>query len=522
MTSKEHTLAQRWKKLEGKKSTILSRCEQYARFTIPALFPPVNSNTENAELQGTNDSIGAKCVNHLSNKVVTTLFRPQGPFFRLRVGAMHRKIIQAAVGDDQTAVADAVALVEKELNDVEQQAIERQDMVSYRPAATMAAKLLVTTGNAMMYHPEKGPVQVFSLRDYCIVRDLSGEVIEIMTREEKAYETFHPDVQVQLRVFKTNRQDYKDHDNVVVYTQIRLEDDGKFHVKQHADNIELDIGQVFYPKEKLRWVPLTWNLIRGEDYGRGLVEEYSATFNALEVYNGSLINLAGIMGDLKFLVNPASLVDVVALNSSKAGSYHAGREGDVTAVETKKQNDAQFILSMIEKNERQLAQAFLMNSANIRDAERVTTEEIRLIANELETSNGGVYSRMALQWQVPTANILLADMKFDGAKWGIKPQIITGMDSLSRQGELETLRLFIGDLTMLDAVPEDVRAVIDAMKFVAYVGQARQVDYTKFLKTPEQMQQDRASQQAQMNAQEQAKGMGQVTAEAGKAAVQGT
>ena len=525
MYKSKDTLEQRWTQLEAKRHSLLARCETYARYTIPSLFPPAGSNNAGSELLGTNDNIGARCLNHLSNKVVTTLFRPQGPFFRLALGAAQKKIIRLAMGEkvEPKELADQMAKVEASLNEVEQEATERQDMVSYRPQATMASKLLVCTGNALMYHPEEGDVQVFTLRDYCVVRDLAGVCIEIVTREMKAFETFHPDVQVQLRAWKKKGQkDYQDTDDITIYTQIRLEDDGKYHVKQEAGCVELDIGSVFYPRDKLRWVPLTWNLSRGEDYGRGLVEEYAPTFHALEVYNQSLINIAGIMGDIKFLVNPASLVDVIALNNSKAGSYHSGKEGDVTAIETNKQNDAQFIFSMIERLERQLAQAFLLNSSMVRDAERVTTEEIRMIANELETSNGGVYSRLALQWQVPTANILLDDIQFDGSQWGITPKIITGMDSLSRQGEMDNLRMFVADLAMLEAVPEDIRAAIDPTKFATFCATQRQVDYSKFLFTEAQLQQRAQQQQDMLREQEQMKASGAVAAEAGKAAVQGS
>lgn len=517
-------LDQRWGQLHAKKSTVLMQAEQYARWTLPYLFPSDYNTTEGATLRGTNDSIGARCVNHLSNKVVTTLFRPQGSFFRLHLPKKQmRQVARLAGMDDEKEIATAMAEVEAELAQVEQDATDKQNMVEYRPNATNAAKLLIITGNALIYHPPDKSVQVYNLRDYCIVRDLSGTVIEIMTKEEKAFETFHPDVQIQIKAqrLRTGDAAYEDSSNITVYTQIRLEDDGKFHVKQEAGNVALDTADVFFPKDKLPWVVLTWNLARGEDYGRGLVEEYAATFHALEVYHQSLINLAGIMGDIKFLVNPASLVNVEELNSSAAGSYHSGREGDVTAIQTQKQSDAQFILSMIERNEKNLAQAFLLNSAMTRDAERVTAEEIRMLANELETSNGGVYSRLALQWQVPTANILLDQIDFDGSQFGIRPNIITGMDSLSRQGEMDMLRLFISDLAMLEAVPEDIRAGIDPLKFMAYCGTARQVEYNKFLMTEEQMQQKVQQNQQLIAEQERLKADGVVAAEAGKAAVQG-
>jgi len=144
-----------------------------------------------------------------------------------------------------------------------------------------------------------------------------------------------------------------------------------------------------------------------------------------------------------------------------------------------------------------------------------------MLANELETSNGGVYSRLALQWQVPTANILLDQIEFDGDRWDIRPNIITGMDSLSRQGEMDSLRLFISDLAMLEAVPEDIRAGIDPLKFMAFCGTARQIEYNKFLMTEAQMQQNQMQQQQALVEQEQMKAQGAVAAEAGKAAVQG-
>jgi hypothetical protein len=515
------SLQHRWDQLDGKKTSLKTRSEQYARWTLPFLFPEQTGTADTSERQLSNDSIGARSVNHLSNKVVTTLFRPQGPFFRLTLGQEQQKKIAALTqGSDQAAVAELTSKIDKELNATEREAMEYLDMVAYRPQATVAAQLLIATGNALVYHPEGKPVQVYNLRDYCVVRDLSGVVIEIMTRECKAFETFHPDVQMLLRTKKST--DYEDSTDVIVYTQIKLHDDGKFYAKQEAGFVELDTKGASWPRDVLPWIPLTWTLVRGEDYGRGLVEDYAGAFHAIEVLTQSLINLAAIMGDIKFLVNPASLIDVVALNHSEAGSYHSGKEGDVTAVKMDKFNDANFIVTMIERYEKQIAQAFLLNSTLTRNAERVTAEEIRLQANELEMSVGGIYSRLALQWQKPTAYITLDHIKFSGVHQGIKPQIITGMDSLSRQGELENVVQWLNSLGLLNNVPEDVRGVIDPLKFAAYMATNLQVEHNKFLYTQEQLQARSQQQQVLLAQQEQMKAAGAVAQEAGKAAVQGS
>lgn len=517
MTAPLGTLQHRWDTLHQKKADLLHRSEQYAAWTLPHVFQPEQFGGSQQELQLANDSVGARGVNHLSNRVITTLFRPQGPFFRLLLDTAQREQLEAISQDSKGAdVGAALGQFDKLLASTEKKAMEYLDMVQYRPQAINAAKLLIITGNALVFHPVNRPVQTYNLRDYCVVRDVSGEVIEIVTRECKAFETFSEEVQLALRAHAHGKEDDT---QVTIYTQIKLLNDGKFHVRQDADLVPLDV-EGSWPKDTLPWVVLTWNLARGDDYGRGLVEDYAGAFHSIEVLTQNLLNLAGIMGDIKFLVNPASMVDVTELNNSPPGSYHSGREGDVTAIQNNKQSDAQFIATMIERYERQVAQAFLLNSAVTRDAERVTAEEIRLQAQELETSHGGIYSRLAHQWQLPAALIALDVIGFDGVAFGVKPKIITGMDNLSRMGEVENWMRWVQGLGMLEAVPEDIRRVINPLAFAQMLGRNMQVDFETVLYTDQELQQQQEAAQAQQQQLMQAEAQAGVQEAAGKAAVQ--
>lgn len=523
-TQKIKDLKHRWTHLEGKKSTLMNSAEEYAQWTLPYMFPSVG-NPEGTEMQVSKDSIGAQAVNHLSNKVVSTLFPAQQIFFRLRLDDETRELLVLAmqqggtvtVEDAKAEMSKQLVNLEEELAKAENKANEYLDMVAYRPQAVQAAKLLIITGNALMYHPEGKPVQTYGLRNFCVVRDLSGVVIEIMTKEQKAFETFAPAVQDQLRTghpgLKTH---YLDDTNVVIYTQIKLENDGKFHVYQCGDHVLLNTADVFYTRDMLPWIPLTWNLIQGEDYGRGLVGDYAGAFHAVNVLTASLLNIAAIMGDIKFFVKPASHVDIDALNNSAPGTFHAGAEGDVTSLKIDKLADAQFLSAMLERYEKQIANAFLLMSAGTRQAERVTAEEIRRDANELEMSNGGVYSTQARNWQLPTANIVLKQSGFKGINDGITPKIVTGMDSLSRAAEMDNIHLFFLDLQMLNTVPEDIRAGIDIPGLMKTIGTARQVDYKSFTKTAAQLQADRDRAMAEQQALQDQQTQGAVQTEIGK------
>ena len=530
--SKQVDLPQRWTYLDGKKGSVLTDAEEYAAWTLPYVFP--RNNLNQGELQLSHDSIGAQAVNHLSNKVVSILFPAQRMFFRLMVEQELRDKAEQAVALNgapsleaaQQEVAKAMADVETQLASAEKRVQDYMDMVTYRPQAVNAAKLLIITGNALEYHPKDRPVQIYTLRDYCVLRDLSGEVIEIMTKENKSFETFKPEIQAKLRDKELARtvgsnKTYEDSSDIAIYTRIRLEDDGKYHVTQSADNIPLDTTDAFYTKSKLPWIPLTWNLIRGEDYGRGLVADYSGAFHAVNTLTGSLLNIAAVMGDIKFLVNPTSLVDVGEMNRSPAGSFHPGKKDDISAVTVEKLADAQFIATIIERYERQIAQAFLLNSQLTRNAERVTAEEIQMQANELETSNGGIYSRLAATWQQQLANVLLDQTGFVGLGEGFVPKIVTGMDSLSRAGELDNIRLFLADIAMLNGIPEDFRVYVDKPAFAKLVGANRQVDYQKFIKSNEQVAQEQQAAVQQQEQLMQKQGQVEATTAASKEAMKG-
>lgn len=493
--AKKETLAQEWNRLNNKRTDILRRCEDYAMWTLPYIFPI--SGSRYTELNQPVDSTGAMAVNHLSNKLVMTLFQPSQPFFRLMVtdDVLEEYVELAKNGDD-----DAIAVlnaVDKEMARAEKQAMKELDYNRYRTEATMTAKNLVVTGNGLLYHPEEGKVQSYSLRDYVVERDLSGTLINIITRDKKAFNTFSEKVQGVLRQ-SNNRKYNKDNCDVVLYTQVKLEEDGKFHLTQYADDIKLD-SEGSWPLEDLPWIPLTWNLVRGEDYGRGLVEDYAGSFHALYVLSNAMMDAVGIAADIKFLVNPASVVDVKELNDSPSGSYHSGVKEDIWALELGKFMDLQLVENAIARLITQISKAFLLNSSVQRDAERVTAEEIRYVAQELEMSHGGIYSRFAEEWQYRTAVLMLKKVKVTiGKGETVYPQIITGLDSLSRAGDLDNLRLFVADMQMLKELPDQMLQVIDMAKFASYVGIRRGVDYEKFIKGTGQLQQE-AQAQAQAN-----------------------
>lgn len=481
--NKEGQLAADFNRYNTDKASLITRCEEYAGWTLPGEFPMIHQNTNATEVQHDYQSVGAKAVNHLSNKIVFTMFAPTRPFFRLDVS---REYMMELEQKYKMAPAD----VQMALSRIEQEATKSFAHKGLRVALNRVMTQLIITGNALLFFPPTGgKAQVYTVRDYCCKRDLSGEPLDIITQERKALQTLPADIQAQLKASKSG-SNYNDPDtNVFLYTRARLHD-GKYHVYQAVDNVPLTTKGV-YPAKDLPWVPLTWKLNRGFDYGTGLVEDYAGDFHALSVLSESMVIGASIAAEIKFLVDPAGATDVQALNEARNGDYVSGREADISVHQTDKTADWNFVVSMMNGYEKRLGQAFLLGSAVTRDAERVTAEEIRFQANELETSLGGVYSRLSEDLQLPLAYMAMSTQSVLVGEQRITPVIITGMESLSRNSDVDNMMLYLQDLSLVGQLPEIVQEYIQVPAIMALFGAARSVDYTTFMKSDEEVQQAR-------------------------------
>jgi len=515
--AKPKKLVDSWKSLESRKQPLVNRTEEYAMWTLPYVFPP--TGIKEVELNGPADSTGSRAVNHLSNKLVMTLFPAHSPFFRLMVATESLDELNVAAEQGDAGAKEALDLIDKELARAEKDAMRALDYNKFRTEATMAAKSLIITGNALMYAPEGGRTQVYSLRDYCVERDVSGNVVCLMTRDKKAFGTFSQKIQDEINKNRPGKK-AEAKTEITIYTRIELNNDGKYDMTQAADDVKLS-SSATWTADELPYIVLTWNLVRGEDYGRGLVEDYAGAFHALHTLNNSLIDMVGIAADIKWLVNPQSQLDVKALNDSESGTYHTGSEGDLTTPQLNKAFDMQFVEAAVNRFQQQIGQAFLLNSSVTRDAERVTAEEIRYVAQELELSHGGIYSRFAEEWQLRLAVLKLAGQNIKvGGQQPIYPQIITGLDSLSRAGDLDNLRMFVSDLQLLNEVPEELRAVIDPIRFAQFIAIRRGVDSDKFTKSAAQFKAEQEAAMAQQQNMIDQQAGAEIAVEAGKQSMQ--
>lgn len=518
------TIHGEFKRLDGERTTRLDASEQFAYYTIPSVFPRQPASDSDQSI-GMIDSIGSAVVNHFANKLVTTLFSPNRPFFRLMPDFMApevKALREAQEGDDVAAQEEAQNAFDdlrSKFVTVEKDAVSYLERIGYRTAATNAAKLLIVTGDVVMRSTPNKKTAVYSMRDYVAVKDLTGDDVTLIVRDNLVYGSLTEDQQVAVRASGDGAKDYVASTKVDIYTKCDLMNDGRYEITQAIDNYDIPVlERNLVKKDDLPFAHLSWNLIKGENYGRGLVEDFSGSFHMIDNMTNAQSQIAAKMADMKIMVDPASGIDVEALNSSDSGTYISGKPTGVQALATGLENGIQHIMLILEVHKRQISAAFLYQTGQTRDAERVTAEEIRENAAELEIAHGGVYSRFASDWQAKVAREAVSALGEDLGDV-VEPQIMTGMDSLSRTGEMQAVRIWMNDLSMLNTVPEDVRVWLEGGKFAEYTAIQRGVDHGAFIKTEEKRAAEvQAEQEAAMAAQAAQTGT-QVQAEAAKTAM---
>lgn len=458
--------------LMSKRSTINNQFEDYAGWTLPYLYLPDGAD-EDTEAQHDYQSVGAQSVNHLANKIAKTLFPAGRPFFRMDLNDQQL----ATLAEDGLKKAD----IDNILSKVEKEAMKKMSTAKMRTAVLAAIKHLIVFGNALMYFPSvptaSKPVQVYNLRDYVIQRDMAGRMTCLIMRDNHQVVTLPDSIKNLLTAHDGAAKDPTR--DVEIYTVVKRLADNRFKVYQEVENYLIPESAGIFTEKDLPWIPLTWNLQRGANYGNGLVEEYAGDFHTLSSLSEALLVLSGIVSDIKILVNPMGSTDVDSLNESDSGTYVNGDADDISFLQLEKFQDMKFLKDQMNDFERRIGAGFLFNSAVTRDAERVTAEEIRMQANELEGSFGGVYSRLAEEMQQPMANKILGTMPGDLSQ--VEPLIITGVESLSRTSELDQMMQFFNDLAMLANLPERAAERLNFEAVIVKLGSARALDYEELM-----------------------------------------
>lgn len=212
------------------------------------------------------------------------------------------------------------------------------------------------------------------------------------------------------------------------------------------------------------------------------------------------------------LVDPAGITQVRRLTAAQSGAFVPGRKQDIEFLQLEKSGDFTVAKNVSDTIEARLSYAFMLNSAVQRTGERVTAEEIRYVASELEDTLGGVYSILSQELQLPLVRVLLKQLQAtqqipELPKEAVEPTISTGLEAIGRGQDLDKLERCINAWSALKALEGDDDLNLANLKL--RIANAIGLDTAGMLLTQEQKNALMAQQGAQIATQQGAAALGQ-------------
>lgn len=487
-------------------STVLQKSEQYAKWTLPALMAGMNSKNSNEleRLERDYQDIGALLVNNLSTKLTALLF-PTRPFFKIKASPR----ILASGKERGVKEADiAAGLAKMEVASAQQLYLN----ASYAQLI-LALKHLIVTGNVLLYRDSTTQsTTAYGLTRFGVRRDGRGKLIDCVLQESIDFTSLPVDVQARLRLQSPSKYRSEDigKNRVRLYTRVQsgsgvIPGATYYDVTQQADDIAVGTPGK-YPEHLCPWQVPTWSLIAGEDYGRGLVEDYAGGFAKLS--DVSYAQVLYLVASSKFvnLVAPGMGADVDDLQRAETGEYVSGQEDAITSHESGDGRKMEQLRQEIETLFQRLARAF-MYKANTRDAERVTAFELKQDALEAENTLGGAYSSLSASIQVGLAHLLLTEVS-PGMLEGIiskdmKLDIMAGIQALGRSSDVQNLVGAAQEASAIIPVLAQLSNRVDKEKVLDVILAGQSVDPSTIMKDQETMgkEAEAASQEAAAQAQ---------------------
>jgi len=476
-----------WSSMESSRFSYIDRARQCSELTLPFLFPPQGVGAATV-LPTPYNSLGARAVNNLASKLLLSLLPPNTPFFRFTI---NREVVR------QAESADMLAQMDLAFSEMERSIVEELEADPIRPVLFEALRHLVVGGNGLLHYDIKGKNgwRFFSL-DQFVVERVHDVVTELIIKETVAKDALSTEIYNSL----PNEEKNKMGEEVEIFTRCCLEE-GRYECCQEIAGVEIEGTCASYLPEDFPYIALRWNRIGMENYGRGIVEEYLGDLRSLESLTRAIVDFSLASSRVLFLVKPNGTTRIYDVQNAPNGAIKSGNAEDVTVLQLEKYADFKVSQGVAQSIQQRLENAFMLRSSVQRDAERVTATEVRLMAQELEDTLGGVFSTLSFDLQLPIIRVTLSTMQKKGRmrklpEGIVRPVIITGLDALGRGHELTKLDAFVQGIGQTLG-PQAIAQYLNVTGYMAARAAALGLDTAGIVKSPQQVQQEQQQAQAQ-------------------------
>lgn len=492
------TIAERWAALDNDRRAILARKREHSELSDPTILPPEGKST-NQPLTVPYNSLAAEGSISLASRITSVVWPLNGQsVFEIRVD-----VPVTLEGTDTTELDARLAAIERTV-------MSELARTNLRATVNLAYRHEQIAGDVLMIMEDDWTFRLFRADQYVVRRRHEGRWEEIIYVElvnpdwvpglrEKAAAlgATTPVTYPSTSVISGDAEKWEP-----LFTQVLREKDNSEKVTQFFRGVV--VGEETNPVSK--HMPLRWSAVAGEPYGISHIESMFGDIRALDVLSKALLDGVVLNAEYRWGLNPNGYTNFQEWLDSVNGDTITTQPGELFPIQLQNHAQVQSTLMAVEHRERIVGRRFLMNSAIQPQGERVTARQVSILAQELESSLGGVLSHASQEIQEPVIRRAMYLLAREGK---IPPEIV---EQVNKQGGFAKIRIRAGlEILNREAEREKLDAAIERMRNLPPQAlevfnwteiardwwQSLGLDTAGRVKTTEELQEERAAMQQQ-------------------------
>ena len=511
---------QRYERLRSDRDIWLSRARRSCRLTLPWLVPAANDpdqgQPETYPLPW--NDIGAEGHQHLASRWLLAVMPASETFFKYTIDEKQRATLISdarQAGTPEADIAKSMVEFDRGLLALEQSVLREINSSADRAVALEAMVHLIGPGNIVLYDDEQDGLTCYHLNRYVLRRDPMGRPLELVICESFTEDSLPKVVAEHLGLLKDEEsEDYSpdpfapnkvmdEEDVIKVYTHVEWDyTKGKVKWCQECKGEEIDGQDKKVDIEISPWMPLRATRIDSCDYGPGYIEARClAALQTAESLSQALTEGSMIAAESKNVVRPGGATSIKDLVACRNGGYVIGHPDDVKELGSDGRRGQGLVVAeaRLQRVEASLKRAFMMS--NVRDSERTTAEEIRMVALQMDEGQVGIYSILTTEFQYPyitrKLHVLTRQGKIQLPEDLVKPVVSVGLAAVGRGNDLEKMMRFIQGLDALAKIvgPAEIAARVDVSDAITRLSNGLGLESIDLVLSEEKVKEIKAQQQ---------------------------
>lgn len=475
---------------------VMERARLCASLTKPWALPPLGQ-TADAELPQPFQSLGARGITNLEGKTLLALYPPDFLWFSLEPAAEIRHDPSVSAEQlqqiEQVLFLQSLILVAKlEASNLSGGDAAYRHRSGFRSKKRMSLSQLFITGDTLEQLTDDYRIKVYRRDQYTTLRDSCGDVLRHGVRER-----IDPLSLSTERIAAASLSESDLRRKSTTERMMDIDTGAQWQPWSRTWVIEQELnGHVINTSEEevSPFFCTPFELVSGEHYGRGFVEQNLGDFTSLDTLSERMLDFAAVASRMHPFLDYSSPLQEDDFKKPTGtvfrGKVQGGVVQDVAFLLTNKLADFKVVYDTHQAIRKDLGLSMLIESEVAPSGEAGRSPVAwQTIVNQLDGALGGLYAPIADDQQLPLIRRMMHQLERDRLilplpRDAVEVKALTGLAAIARQQKAARLLTFAGVVRELG---DTAAAKLNTGVLMDVLARLQGIDEPGLVKSNEQM-----------------------------------